>query len=79
MIREATELSQWKFVDTKTNPTDEVLRGQNAERFLQNKRWIRGPDILWRTECDWPSVTHSLSEDDPEVKKKSTVNVIVKN
>ncbi len=79
-IRETTEPTQWKFVDTKLNPADEASRGQRTKRFLQNTRWIHGPDFLWKTNLDWPPIrikAHSLSEDDPEVKRSSTMNVII--
>ncbi len=79
-IRETTEPTQWKFVDTKLNPADEASRGQRIKSFFQNPRWIHGPDFLWKTNIDWPLIhikAHSLSEDDPEVKRSSTMNVII--
>ncbi len=79
-IRETTEPTQWKFVDTKLNPADEASRGQRSKRFLQNTRWIHGPDFLWKTNLDWPPIhikAHSISEDDPEVKRSSNMNVII--
>ena len=32
-IREATTLSQWKYVNTSQNPADQASRGLNIKRF----------------------------------------------
>lgn len=33
-IREATDISQWRYVDTKRNPADEASRGVKVEHLL---------------------------------------------
>ena len=45
-IRDATELSQWNYINSKSNPADDATRGQNANKFINNRRWLSGPDIL---------------------------------
>ena len=79
-IREATKVTQWRYVNTKVNPADVASRGQNAEKFMENQSWIHGPDILWKSESDWPEfpmdvISHSF--DDPEVKRNPAVNTIM--
>lgn len=72
--------SKWTTQHYKLDPADEASRGQRTKRFLQNIRWIHGPDVLWKTNLDWPLIhikAHSLSEDDPEVKRITTMNVVI--
>ena len=72
-IRNDTVPEQWDHVDTKTNPADVVSRGVTGEAFISCKRWLNGPDFLWKDKCDWPARPDVgiLSKDDPEVKQKS--------
>jgi hypothetical protein len=39
--------------------------------LLKNKRWLEGPDFLWKTKDQWPKSTLSkeveVKTDDPEV------------
>ncbi|XP_061573965.1 uncharacterized protein LOC133440659 [Cololabis saira] len=50
VIREATDVGQWKYVSTKINPADEASRGLTAEELLTNGRWIKGPEFLRLSE-----------------------------
>ncbi|XP_031422633.2 uncharacterized protein LOC116220330 [Clupea harengus] len=79
-IREATQVSQWRYINTKRNPADDCSRGVSAESFMRNPRWIRGPEFLWSSEEDWPNEPIDRSQlctDDPEVRKSVTVNSIM--
>ncbi|XP_070537534.1 uncharacterized protein [Ptychodera flava] len=73
IIREGSDSKQWKYVDTKSNPADDASRGLTVDKFLQNKRWLRGPDFLWKRESEWPTqqdISRALCNKDPEVKRK---------
>ena len=75
IIREDSSPLQWRYIDTKSNPADDASRGVTAESSVQNDRWIKGPAFLSRPESNWmahPRNTEELSEDDPEVKRKSS-------
>ncbi|XP_072174663.1 uncharacterized protein [Diadema setosum] len=52
-IHDASGVSQWRYVDSKSNPSDDGSRGLKAQELLQNQRWLKGPDCLWR-DNDWP-------------------------
>ncbi|XP_068689236.1 uncharacterized protein [Montipora foliosa] len=74
LIRETTQPSQWKYVNTQLNVADDVSRGQSAEALINNTRWKAGPDFLWKTEDHWPQqpVLHaSLDCEDPELKREA--------
>ena len=68
--------SQWRRVDSSQNPADDASRGLSAEALLNNSRWLRGPDFLWRPESSWPiapSPVLEVSPADPEVKSTAEV------
>ncbi|XP_070569455.1 uncharacterized protein [Ptychodera flava] len=76
IIREGSDSKQWKYVDTKSNPADDASRGLTVDKFLQNKRWLRGPDLLWKRENEWPAqqdISRALCNKDPEVKREASV------
>lgn len=66
-IRDATDVSQWRYVNTKENPADEASRGLTADRFLSCKRWIQGPDFLCKPDREWPKphLESAISANDP--------------
>ncbi|XP_031425669.1 uncharacterized protein LOC116220856 [Clupea harengus] len=81
LIRDNTDLSQWRYVSSKDNPADDSSRGLNAGRFMEQRRWIHAPEFLWNTKESWPEeeVLDSVSQDDPEVRKSATVLAAVVN
>lgn len=79
-IREATQIFQWRYIDTKRNPADDCSRGVSVEKFMRNPRWICGPEFLWSSEEEWPNESVDrvqLCVDDPEVRKSVTMNAIM--
>ena len=53
-IKETVRNQQWKYCPTLDNPADQLTRGTSAEKFVQNKLWMHGPE--WITnEHQWPS------------------------
>ena len=66
-IDEVSQLKQWKYVDTGSNPADDASRGLSAEELIHSKRWLSGPAFLWKEQKNWP-IVRVLPDDDPEVK-----------
>ena len=65
-IRELSSPSQWRYVDTQSNPADEGSRGVSADCL---ERWINGPSFLTQPDEMWPKQPEdlcSLPEDQPE-------------
>ncbi|XP_071948974.1 uncharacterized protein [Antedon mediterranea] len=77
IIRSATSINQWKFVDTKQNPADVASRGQNPKQFLSDPVWLQGPRFLLEDEGKWPQQIISMKEDsrDCEVKASHSTQV----
>ena len=79
VIQDGSESSQWRYVSTTSNPSDECSRGLSVVNFLRNTRCTQGPDFLYGPESEWPQNAADLDDadtelsDDPEVKQKITV------
>lgn len=80
-IRDLTSPSQWRYVDTKSNPADFASRGMSAEDIISRTEWWNGPKYLWEPiDYDQGYIdddTAALSHDDPETKKISSFAVQV--
>ena len=73
-IRNVSVPSQWRYVDTKTNPADDTSRGLSADHLIASKRWHKAPEFLWGPEEDWPkrpSCMGNVEDNDPEVKRSA--------
>ena len=74
LIQETAQPSQWKYVNTQLNVADDISRGLSAEALINNTRWKKGPDFLWKTEDHWPEqpMSHAtLDCRDPELRKEA--------
>ena len=73
-IRDASLPIQWRYVDTKSNPADDASCGLSVKSFLEESRWLKGPQFLWLPEESWPQrppgMDRKVEENDPEVKKE---------
>ena len=76
VIHDGSNASQWRYVDTKSNPADDASRGLDAEQMVSSERWKGGPSFLWMTESEWPTSPEipmdSLNRD-KEVKQDISV------
>ncbi|KAK3728195.1 hypothetical protein QZH41_004910 [Actinostola sp. cb2023] len=75
-ILSQSEETQWRYVDTASNPADEASRGMTVDVLLQNLRWTNGPEFLHQTEDAWPQQPADfglIADNDPEVKREITV------
>lgn len=78
-ILKSSQPSQWRYVDTASNPADVASRGVKVEAFLKDRLWLTGPLFLCQPETEWPVNPEPLSplfQDDPEVKKSAAINAV---
>ena len=69
-IRDKTEPSQWRYVESKDNPADMASRGASAAEMTQSSCWFQGPSFLWRNDLPSPDVSDIADiSDDPEVRQ----------
>ena len=69
-IRDGSDISQWRYVNTSVNPADEGSRGVSPEDFLAKSKWLHGPDFIWASDlgCD-TEINATLDPHDPELRK----------
>lgn len=48
------------------------------QKLLANKRWLSGPEFLWKAEDEWLNynIETSIPDDDPEIKEELLTNVV---
>ena len=68
-IQERSEPTQWKHVDSASNPAEDVSRGMTVQEIVNSKRWVSGPSFLGLRRESWP-VQPDLGDlrEDAEVK-----------
>ena len=80
VIHSASSPKQWRHVDTKKNPADIASRGLMPIDVEKAKLWFEGPPFLLQPEDQWPEqpkILSALAADDPELKSKVTVNLVL--
>ena len=71
LIHEHTTPSQWHYVETALNTTDEGSRGMSPKDFVEKSEWIKGPDFLKEPVESWlkeETYEDHVDSDSPEVK-----------
>lgn len=68
-IQDLTDVNSWRYVDSQSNPADDVTRGKNLQELAQPQRWSHGPPFLLYPETQWPVYPLSAS---PLILKKKT-------
>lgn len=53
-ILKASQSSQWRYVDTASNPADVASRVSKVHAFLKNATWMSGTRFLLQPESGWP-------------------------
>ena len=78
VIRDLTEVNQWKYVDTKENPADDASHAMEIHNFLEQPRWITGPEFLWKPGIEWPECPRTVKEvGDHDLAIKTTHSTII--
>ena len=76
LIRNLSDPNQWRYINTKENPTDDASRGLDASTLTEQQQWVEGPKFLWKPAKEWPTQRTRLGEipkDDVEVKDQVNV------
>ena len=47
--------TQWRYVETSSNPADIASRGVKVEVFVADVAWVSGPQFLLHSESKWPA------------------------
>ena len=74
MIRNISNPSQWKYIDTATNPANLAIRGITATNLMES-RWLSAPEFLRQASFTSPLGEEEipLNENNPEVQRQVIV------
>ncbi|XP_054869388.1 uncharacterized protein LOC129349632 [Amphiprion ocellaris] len=76
-IQSLTNPAQWQYVDSPSNPADDITRGLTLQDMVQDHRWKKGPPFLYLPEKEWPTVPSSEIDPDPtELRKSAFVGTV---
>ena len=79
LIQEKSDVNQWMYVDSRSNPADATSRGISPSDQEKVNKWLNGPEFLWLDESKWTTNGKKdipeVDQDDPEVKIKLSVHV----
>lgn len=81
-ILKVSDVEQWRYVNSSSNPADLASRGVKVDSFLKNESWISGPAFLVRSQEEWPmdpTYRDVILPHDPEIKRSALVNMIEVN
>ncbi|TWW76226.1 hypothetical protein D4764_13G0008880 [Takifugu flavidus] len=71
-IQELTQNHEWRYVDSPSNPADDVTRGKTVGELILPNRWIEGPVFPHQSSKHWPSASMNLEKEGTEELKRST-------
>ena len=63
IIKENSNVNQWKYVSTKSNPINDDSRGLNATNINKITGWFSCPEFLWEPEAEWDIDTNFEAPD----------------
>lgn len=69
-IQELTEHCTWRYIDSESNPADDLTRGKALAELKVPNRWSNGPPFLLNSPDTWPENPSSEpSNDELELRK----------
>lgn len=77
-IQELSDSTSWRYIDSGTNPADDITRGKPLVQLAGDNRWSRGPSFLQLQADHWPKApVGELPEDAGELRKTVFCGVLV--
>ncbi|XP_047213499.1 uncharacterized protein LOC124863241 [Girardinichthys multiradiatus] len=55
-IQELSDIRDWRYVDSASNPADDITRGKTLSQLTGVNRWNSGPSFLLQSSDQWPEV-----------------------
>ena len=81
-IHSLSHPSQWRYVETSSNPADSASRGIKPSDSGKIQVWLNGPEFLYEEEEMWPNLPKEIKEmtdEDLEWRKGAQINEILAN
>ena len=79
LIRENSDVNQWMYVDSRSNPANDASRGISPSNQGKVNRWLNSPEFLWLDKLKWTTLGNKdipeVDQDNPEVKTILSVHI----
>lgn len=75
-IQDLTDRNAWRYIDTLSNPADDVTRGKTLAELGKQSRWYQGPFFLRETPELWPKEPVTSPTDGNELRKTPVCSLI---
>ena len=62
-IRESSQPTQWRHCPGHLSPANNCSRGLDPKKYVEQERWLHGPEFLWNPRNSWP---HQQIEEIPD-------------
>ena len=79
IIHALSHPSQWRYVETSSNPEDSASRGLKPNDSRKAQMWVKGPEFLHNEENAWPKMPEDIRErtdENLEWRKGAQINEI---
>jgi hypothetical protein len=73
-IQNFSNVSQWRYIESKANPADAASRGLESTQLKGNTLWFNGPPFLRKSESEWPKQPSVIRE---EISTCTTAEAVV--
>ena len=65
-------------MSSKMNPDDHASRGLSGPNSKHLDLWFTGPQVLWKSEFQWPKqIAINIDDNDTEIKTEIKANALV--
>lgn len=71
-IQELTDRQAWLYVDSASNPADDITRGKTLKDLAEPNRWSQGPPFLFRAQDKWTGNPPPLAKEEVSELRKTT-------
>lgn len=71
-IQELTDRQAWLYVDSASNPADDITRGKTLKDLAEPNRWSQGPPFLFQAQDKWTGNPPPLAKEEVSELRKTT-------
>lgn len=68
-VLDLTSPDQWRYVETRHNPADDITRGKRLMELTKLSRWNRGPEFLAMPSNQWPVYLPNIQGPVKDIRK----------
>ncbi|XP_055589815.1 uncharacterized protein LOC129741996 [Uranotaenia lowii] len=69
-ILELTDISEWNWVPTKDNVSDDGTKWRGVPDISENSRWFKGPPFIYQQKQKWPKIPSTLGATEEELRPR---------